>query len=49
MIKELYLESNFIIDIKVLENVEFAKLEILDLSHNKIQDIDILEKQILKN
>ena len=28
----------------MLANVKFEKLELLDLSYNKISDIDILEK-----
>ena len=35
-LKKLYLNNNNISDIKVLEKVKFEKLEVLDLSENKI-------------
>ena len=41
-LKELFLYNN-ISDIKVLENVKFEKLEILNLGKNKISDINILK------
>ena len=37
-LKELYLNSNNISDIKVLERVKFEKLEILNLGRNKISN-----------
>jgi len=43
-LKQLYLSSNNISDIKILENFKFEKLEILSLGNNKISDINILEK-----
>ena len=36
--RELYLSSNKISDIKVLEKVKFDKLEILNLEDNEIDD-----------
>ena len=50
-IKELDLSNRYIEndDLKVLEKVKFEKLEILNLSENKISDIKLLEKLILKN
>ena len=43
-LKNLYLNSNLISDIKALEKAKFEKLEILDLGNNDIEDINILEK-----
>jgi len=43
-LKELYLNSNDISDINILENAKFEKLEILNLGNNKIFYINILEK-----
>ena len=42
-LKELYLNNNNIIDIKSLEKNIFDKLKILDLSYNKITNIDSLK------
>ena len=39
---------NNISDIKVLEKVEFEKLEILDLEENKISDKQLIPKLKLK-
>ena len=44
VLNKLYLSSNNISDIKVLEKVKFEKLEELNLSTNDISDINILEK-----
>ena len=44
-LKELNLSDNNISDIKVLKKVKFEKLEILDLSENKIsKDNSIISK-----
>ena len=40
-LKELDLSFNHISDIKVLLNVKFEKLEVLNLNKNPIQNIDI--------
>ena len=42
-LNNLYLPTNNITDIKVLEKVKFENLESLSLSQNKIADINILE------
>ena len=46
-IKELNLNNNNL-DIKILEDIKFEKLEILNLNNNQISDITILEKINLK-
>ena len=43
-LKEIYLSYDKISDIKGLENFEFDKLEILNLSSNNILNINLLEK-----
>ena len=43
-LNKLYLRSNKISDISVLEKVNFKELKKLDLSSNEISDINILEK-----
>jgi len=44
-LKEINLSNTNISDIKILEKVNFEKLEILDLSLNeRLSDINILEK-----
>ena len=46
--KKLYLKTNKISDIKVLEAVKFDKLEYLDLENNKI-DVNQMNLIILKS
>ena len=48
-LKELDLYVNNISDIKVLENVKFEKLEILNLSDNPIKNKSIISKLKIKN
>ena len=48
-LKKIYLANLGILDINFLEKVKFDKIEILDLSKNKISDIEILEKVNFKN
>ena len=48
-LRVLNLEGNNILDINILEIVNFKKLEELNLGGNEISDINILEKLILND
>ena len=46
---KLYLSQNKIVDISVLERVNFPELAKLDLSNNQIKDISVFGKKNLKD